>query len=77
MAEPKEGADYYLETGFTDGAGYLQPNQSIEVQNRFSKADWTDYIQTNDYSFSTNTSYGSNDRITVYISGVLVSGIEP
>jgi len=77
MAEPKEGADYYLETGFTDGAGYLQPGQSIEVQNRFSKTDWSNYSQTNDYSFSTNTSYGENDRVTVYIAGVLVSGIEP
>ncbi|CRZ35393.1 cellulose binding domain-containing protein [Herbinix hemicellulosilytica] len=77
MAEPKEGADYYLETGFTEEAGYLQPNQSIEVQNRFSKSDWSDYNQSNDYSFSTNSSYGSNNKVTVYLSGVLVGGIEP
>jgi Cellulose binding domain./Glycosyl hydrolase family 9./Domain of unknown function. len=77
MDEPKEGADYYLETGFTDDAGYLQPNQSIEVQNRFSKSDWSNYSQSNDYSFVANDVYGSNDKITVYLSGVLISGIEP
>lgn len=77
MEEAKDGADYYLETGFTEGAGYLQPGQSIEVQNRFSKSDWSNYNQGNDYSFSTNSYYSSNNKITVYISGVLAAGMEP
>lgn len=77
MDQATEDADYYLETGFTEAAGYLEPNQSIEIQNRFSKSNWSNYNQSNDYSFSDNSSYGENNKITVYISGVLVSGMEP
>ncbi|WP_252891755.1 hypothetical protein [Thermoclostridium stercorarium] len=51
---------------------------SIEVQGRFSKIDWTDYTQTNDYSFNpTASSYVDFNKITAYISGNLVYGIEP
>lgn len=77
MTEVKEGADYYLDISFTEEAGYLEVNQSIEVQGRFSKSDWSNYNQYNDYSFSTNDSYGDNDKVTVYLSDVLVAGIEP
>ncbi|AGI39871.1 CelY [Thermoclostridium stercorarium subsp. stercorarium DSM 8532] len=72
------GADYYLEIGFTPQAGTLEPGASIEVQGRFSKIDWTDYTQTNDYSFNpTASSYVDFNKITAYISGNLVYGIEP
>lgn len=74
---PVDGADYYLETSFEDEAGLLQPNASIEVQNRFSKSDWTNYSQDNDYSFTADNSYSDNNKVTVYISGSLVDGIEP
>jgi hypothetical protein len=77
MSEQTDKADYYLETGFTEGAGTLKPNEIIEVQNRFSKADWSNFSQSNDYSFTTNNSYSDNNEVTVYISGSLVSGIEP
>ena len=77
MSQATDDADYYLETGFTEEAGYLQPNESIEVQNRFSKSDWSNYTQSNDYSFVDYSSYSDNNKITVYISDSLVSGIEP
>lgn len=77
MSQLSEDADYYLETGFTDEAGYLQPNESIEVQNRFSKTDWSNYTQSNDYSFVTYNSYSDNNKVTFYISDSLVGGIEP
>lgn len=77
ISQTAEGADYYLETGFTEGAGYLQPNASIEVQNRFSKSDWSNYSQSNDYSFATFNNYSDNNKVTVYISGSLVCGMEP
>ena len=47
MDKPQD-TDYYLETGFTEAAGYLEPNQSIEIQNRFSKSNWSNYNQSND-----------------------------
>lgn len=74
----KETADSYLEVGFLLGAGSLAAGQSIEVQARFSKADWSVFNLTNDYSYrSSGTSYAEWTKVTAYISGILVYGIEP
>ena len=74
----KTGADYYLEIGFTSGAGNLAAGQSIEVQARFAKADWTNYTQTGDYSFdATDTSYVDWSKATAHMAGSLVWGVEP
>lgn len=78
LTSTKTGADYYLEIGFTSGAGSLAAGQSIEVQGRFSKTDWTNYTQTGDYSFSaTNNNYVDWNKVTAYITGTLQWGIEP
>jgi len=78
MDTPKTGADYYLEISFTSQAGDLAPGASIEVQGRFAKSDWTNYTQTDDYSFNpTATYYADFNKITAYVSGNLVFGIEP
>ena len=78
MSTPKAGADYYLEIGFTSGAGDLAAGQSIEVQVRFSKTNWSNYTQTGDYSFnSTNNSYADWNKITGYIGNKLEWGVEP
>ncbi len=78
MATPKNGADYYLEIGFTSAAGVLAPGKSIEVQTRFAKADWSNYQQTGDYSFLTTASnYVDSDKVTVYVDNTLFCGIEP
>lgn len=74
----KTNADTCLEIGFTSGAGTLQPGQSIEVQARFSKTDWSNYDQSNDYSFNPNNSYyGDWSKVTVYVGGTLSYGVEP
>ncbi|MFZ5987336.1 MAG: cellulose binding domain-containing protein [Bacillota bacterium] len=78
VSTPKLGADYYLEVGFTTAAGSIAPGQSIEIQSRFSKSDWSSYNQSNDYSFkSEGTTYGSWSKVTAYISGNLSWGVEP
>lgn len=78
MSTPKTNADYYLEFSFKSAAGTLNAGQSIEVQGRFSKVDWTNYTQTDDYSFGdSNSSYADWNKTTVYISDVLVWGVVP
>jgi len=75
---PKDGADYYLEIGFADAAGNLPAGQAVEVQARFSKADWTNYTQTGDYSFNgSDSNYVDWDKIAGYLSGSLAWGTEP
>ncbi len=78
MKEGKSGADYYLEIGFNKASGSLFAGKSVELQVRFSKSDWTNYIQTDDYSYQgTGTSYADSDKITAYLAGNLQWGIEP
>lgn len=78
MKEKKIGADYYLEIGFNEASGSLSAGKYVELQVRFSKSDWTNYIQTDDYSYQgTGTAYADCDKITAYLAGNLQWGIEP
>ncbi|MEO3946241.1 glycosyl hydrolase [Gorillibacterium sp. CAU 1737] len=78
LATPVNGADYYLEIGFTSAAGTLNAGQSAEVQARFSKSDWSNYTQTNDYSFlASGNQYANHNKVTGYLNGQLKWGIEP
>ncbi len=78
MTTPKNTADYYAEIGFSSAAGSISAGANTEVQVRLTKADWSNYSQTNDYSFnSTATSYVDWNKVTAYVSGTLSWGIEP
>ncbi len=76
--KPYTNSDCYLEIGFTSGAGKLDPGVSIEVKSRLAKSDWTNYNQSNDYSFnSTATVYVQWNYVTAYIDNTLIWGIPP
>ncbi|MNJ42064.1 Xyloglucanase precursor [compost metagenome] len=78
MATAVSGADYYAEIGFTSGAGSLAAGQSIDLQIRISKSDWSNYSQSDDYSFdSASTAYQDAPQVTGYVAGTLQWGIEP
>lgn len=73
---PKAGADHYLEVGFTSGS--LAPGTSTgEIQLRLSKTDWSNFDESDDYSYGAGASYADASKITVYAGGELVWGIEP
>uniref|UniRef100_UPI00403F0235 X2-like carbohydrate binding domain-containing protein n=1 Tax=Paenibacillus sp. FSL R5-0517 TaxID=2921647 RepID=UPI00403F0235 len=74
----RTGADHVLEIGFTASAGILNAGQSTEIHTRISKSNWTNYTQTDDYSFAgSQTAYTEWSKVTGYIAGSLQWGIEP
>lgn len=78
MPSATANADYYLEIGFINNAGSIAPGQSTEVQVRIAKSDWTNYMQTDDYSFNlTASNYVDWSKACVYVNGKLNWGIEP
>ncbi len=70
------GQTNYVSYKFT-GNLVLQPGQKIEVQSRFNKSDWSNMLQSNDWSFAAYTSFTQWNHITGYVNGSLVWGEEP
>jgi hypothetical protein len=69
-------ADTYLELGFRDGV--LEPGANVEIKFGLNAGDWSNYQQTNDYSFaSVSSAYAENTKVTGYIDDQLAWGIEP
>lgn len=78
MSTSQTNADNYLEIGFTSGAGTLASGASLQIQSRVAKSDWSNYTQTNDYSFNSSaTSDVDWIKVTGYSSGTLIWGTEP
>ena len=79
LASPVTGADHYLEVGFTAGAGSIVPGGSSgEVQTRFAKIGWSNYDETDDYSYNMSmSSFQIWENVTVYCNGNLTWGTEP
>ncbi|NLD50493.1 MAG: anti-sigma factor domain-containing protein [Clostridiaceae bacterium] len=80
MSESTDNADYYAELSFAD-AGKIQPGKHLTTVFRITpdhKRESTQFDQLSDYSFN-NSALSPSDwnKVTVYISGKLVSGIEP
>ncbi|WMT43637.1 cellulose binding domain-containing protein [Paenibacillus sp. D2_2] len=72
-------ADTYMEISFGSGAGSIAPGgTSGDIQTRIAKSDWSNFNQSNDYSYdSTKTAYTDWNKVTLYQSGTLAWGIEP
>ncbi len=70
------GQTNYISYRFT-GNMVLQPGQMIQIQSRFNLSDWSNMLQSNDWSFAAYTAFTAWSKITGYISGGLVWGSEP
>ncbi len=68
MTPPRPNADTYLEVRFTGGT--LAAGASIEVKLRIHKSDWSNYDQSNDYSFVG----GANSYIPAQRMGIITKG---
>jgi hypothetical protein len=76
MSTPQPNADTYLEIGFKGGE--LPAGASIEVKLRIHKSDWSNYDQSNDYSFVAGANnYIPAQRMALYYNGELIGGSEP
>jgi len=72
-------ADTYVELSFASGAGsILAGGQSGEIQVRLSKADWSNFNESNDYSYDgTKTAYADWNKVALFQNGTLVWGVTP
>jgi endoglucanase len=76
MSPARTGADTYMEVSFTGGT--LAAGTNSEVKLRVHRSDWSNYNQSNDYSFVAGASnYSATQKIGVYEQGKLISGSEP
>lgn len=79
-ASPNKTAtsDTYLEVRFGGNAGALPGGGSLELSLRFNKNDWSNFNETNDYSYDPGRMAPAEwKRITLYRNGALIWGIEP
>ena len=75
---PRAGAYGYIEYSFDRSAGNLVAGgNSGVIQSRFANTDWTNFNETDDYSYVNNKDYANNSHITLYRNGQLVWGVEP
>ncbi|MVM36754.1 hypothetical protein GO730_02215 [Spirosoma sp. HMF3257] len=74
----RTNADTYFELKLNSSAGMLYPSSNTgNIQYRIAKADWSNFNETNDYSYTAAGSMAENDRVTIYYKGQLIYGTEP
>ncbi len=77
LSEARDGANYYLEITFDTAAEIAAFGNTGEIKTRIAKSNWTDFDESDDYSYSGARQYVVTDKITVYWDGELISGEEP
>lgn len=69
-------ADNYLSLTFKEGK--IAPSETVYVNTRIARDNWSNYTQEGDYSFKQDsTGYETWQKVTLYVNGNLIWGIEP
>jgi hypothetical protein len=71
------GQTHLVSFTFSSSAGSVAPGDYAQVNARFNKSDWSNYTQTNDFSYGTNSSFQNWDKITVLLDGLAVDDGAP
>jgi len=79
VSPARTNADYYYQFGFAAAAGSLAASGGTtgDIGVRFSKNNFTNFTQANDYSYNNSAAFAVTTNVTVYRAGVLVYGTEP
>ncbi len=76
---PIASQTHYMSMQFSSGVPQLPPGaaNNVIVHSRYNKADWSNYDQSNDWSYSQTTGFVDANNVAVYYDGLLVWGNEP
>ncbi|SEO74427.1 autotransporter-associated beta strand repeat-containing protein [Mucilaginibacter gossypiicola] len=78
LPDPHTGALGYIEYGFLTNGQLSAGSNSGVIQSRFANQDWSNFSETDDYSYLPYTgNYAANSHITLYRNGQLIYGTEP
>lgn len=73
----RTGADHKFEIGFASAAGSLAAGATLDIGPGFHKDDFSAFVQSNDYSYTSATTFTTTTKVTAYVKGALVYGTEP
>ncbi len=62
---------------FDSDAGIIKPGEFVECQTAIHKTSWSNYNQSNDFSFGAVTSYQDWQKFAGFVDGSLVWGTTP
>ncbi|MGS2741267.1 LamG-like jellyroll fold domain-containing protein [Sinomicrobium sp. M5D2P17] len=74
---PHEGAYGYIEYDFKGAEKLKAGEETGVIESRIAKENWTDFDESDDYSYQSGEAYGENKQITLYRNGQLIWGVEP
>jgi endoglucanase len=78
VAPPSESGTSAVRIRFEPQAAEVKPySSSGDIMVRIHKSDWSNYDQSADFSFSRDTTLRDWDRVSLYLGGRLVWGVEP